>query len=256
MALKTQLGKQLYEKCRLEAKLQILQQQKDVIDSQLPHAQYAKREADVARLEYESSGLRAFFDKLSGKWEEKRESLARNAADADTILRNLQRQLEVVAYELAQVKPEWEAVADLGDPVEQAQNLPPEEREIIVHKVAAISVEKLLPLLQKAEKTLEEAQEWARPNNRIDVAPGYTKGILLAKAGNYAKDSAKCLHRIEACGILLEIHPYFENPTGYINGVAAQYAELDRINRALGAIRKTETQARELLLQLTEEEEQ
>lgn len=254
MALKTELGKQLYRKCRLEARLQNLEQQKELVDCQLPYAVFAKREADFALMDYESGSLRAFLDKLSGKWEDKREALARNLASAETTLRNLQRQREVVQQDLAEVKSEWEAVAGLGDTVEQAKNLEAEEQEIILQRVAAGSVDRLLPLLEKAEKALEEAQEWARPNNRIDVAPGYTKGNLLAKAGGYAKDCEKCLRRIEECGILLEIHPYFENPAGYINGVAAQYAELDRINRALGAIRKTERQAKELLLQLTEEE--
>jgi len=254
MAVTTELGVKLYRKCQLELNKQEWENRKQLVESQLPAAKAAKREADVALREYEWGGLRPFLDKLSGKWEDKRETLTREAAAADTQLRNLQRELETAEGKLAQLDAEWEALANLGDPVERAKELDSAEQEVIVQKAAAVCVSRLLPLLETAGKALEEAQEWARPNNRIDTAPGYTKGILLAQAETCARECAVSLRRICECGILLDIHPYFENPSGYIHGVASQFGELDRINRALTAIRSTQAQAKELHLQLTDED--
>jgi len=254
MALTTELGKQLYRKCQLEQQMQELENRKQFLEQKLPEAKFARREADVALKEYEWGGMRAFLDKLSGKWEDKRETLARNAAAADTVLANLQRDLDMAGEALAQITREWEALAPLGDPVEAVKELDRGEQELILQKAAAIAVSRLIPLLESAEKALEEAQEWARPNNRIDTAPGYTKGKLLAQAEGCARECVRSLQRLCQCGINLEIPAYFENPSGFIHGAASQFAELDRINRALAAIRRTQTQVKELCLQLADEE--
>lgn len=252
--LKSELGKQLYRKCQLDGRRQELELRKQSIEEQLPEAKAAKREADVALHEYRYGSLGVFFHKLSGKYEEKLENLTRKAAAADSALAALKRDLEIQKTALEEVRAQIEELGGNSDVIAQAEKLEQEERELILHKAAWITASRLSQLLEKAETALEEAQEWARPNNRIDVAPGYTKGQLLAQAEGCARECAECLRYISRCGILLEIHPYFLNPTGYIHGVAAQYAELDRINRALGGIRQTKRQTEELLLQLAEEE--
>ena len=254
MAITTQLGKQLYQKCQLDRRKQELELEKLALEEQLPQAKAARREADNALFAYTSGGFRPFLDKLSGKWEDTREDLTRKAAHAQGALQSLQRELEAAEGALKEVDAQLHELGEIPDVVELAQDLEKQEREAVLCKAAWVSAEKLIPLLEMAAAALEEAQEWARPNNRIDTFPGYTKGILLAKAEGYARQCHDCLQQIARCGILLEIHPYFSNPSGYIHGVAAQYAELDRINRALSGIRQTSLQAKELLLQLTDEE--
>ena len=63
------------------------------------------------------------------------------------------------------------------------------------------------------------------------------------------------LERIAQCGILVDVHPYFMSPAGYIGGVT-MYNRLDRMNNALAAIRETRDQAHRLLAQLSEPEEE
>lgn len=250
--LKTEQGKRLYRKCRLAREQQDLELQKQSLKDRLPEAKAAKREADVSLHEYQCGGFRAFLDKLSGKQEEKLDMLTRSAAAASSALDSLQRELERVESSLKKVSEEMDALGEPADVVEQALSLENEEREVILHMAASTAAAKLIPMLETAASALEEAQEWARPNNRIDVAPGYTKGMLLSRAESCARECHESLQRIARCGILLDIHPYFYNPSGYIHGVAAQYAELDRINSALAAIRQTLKQAEELILQLEE----
>lgn len=252
--LKTELGKQLYRKCQLEGRKQELEVRKQKLEEQLPEAKAAKREADVALHEYRFGGLGVFFDKLSGKYVEKLETLTRRASAADSALGTLLRSLEAEEAALTEVNGEMDALGNALDIAAQAEALEQEERELILRKTASVMAERLNYLLQKAEAALEEGREWARPNNRIDVAPGYTKGQLLSQAEGCARECGECLGYISRCGILLEIHPYFQNPSGYIHGVAAQYAELDRINRALDGIRQTKRQTEELLLELAEED--
>lgn len=252
--LKSELGKQLYRKCQLDLRKQELERSKQTVTDQLPQAKADKREADFALHAYECGGFRVFLDKLSGIQEEKQEALVRKAAASDSVLRSLQRELERIDSALEEVRMEYGDLDRNLDVIELAQTLESEEREVLLWKAAGVAASRMLPLLQSAKTSLEEAQEWARPHNRIDVAPGYTKGKLLAEAEACARQCNECLCYIAQCGILLEIHPYFHNPSGYIHGVAAEYAELDRINRALDGIRQTIKQTEELMLQLSEEE--
>lgn len=254
MIMKSELGKLLYQKCQLDFRKQEWQLRKQELQDRLPEAKYVKREADVALTEYECGGLGVWLDKLCGKWEEKRETLTRNAAAAGDCLQNLQRELDLTVAALEEIMAQERKLGFSGNVAEAARQLMPEEQELVLRNAARVCVAGLLPLLNKAQNALEEALEWARPNNRIDAAPGYTKGILLAKAEKCARECADKLKEIVSCGIVIEIHAYFNNPSGYIHGVASQFAELDRINTALGAIRQTEKQISQLQLQLTEEE--
>jgi len=248
----TQLVKELCIRYHLETQLFALEQQLRQLKEELPRQKFRQREAKVALLEYESGGLRGFLDKLSGKWEEKREILQREVRAAEAELSALTRSLEAATAKQESLCARLAPLRELGDMILCAAGLEREEKTYVLQLEAKLCTQKLIPALESNRKALEEAQEWARPNNRIDTAPGYTEGKLLAEAGQQAREAAQLLVRIAECGILLEIHPYFENPAGYISGVT-RYAQLDRINRALAAIRQTERQARELLLQLPED---
>lgn len=251
----TQLERDLRRRYELESELLYLQQRKQQLDETLPQGKYALRQAEVAVTEYEAFGLKSFFHKLSGKWEDHHEALLRQLSAAKTELSRLKQEQADVDRRMEAVLEEKKPLDDLGDPLAAAQALDADARERITLLEAKLCTKKLIPALEGARSALEIAQEWARPQSRVDVAPGYTKNLYFSLADDCARTCYAQLERIASCGILLDIHPYFTNPTGYIVGVAAQYAQLDRINSALSAIRETQKQARELLVQLPEEEE-
>ena len=243
MNLKTESAKQLYRYWELELERDTWQRSVDMAKEQLAQAKYRKREADVALLEYEGS-LKAFFDKCSGKFEDKREALAQEASSASAELQNVRQQLDRGQENLDKAEHARQMLPQLEDSGARLDELDPEERKCVLKKETEVYVNRIVPLLQSARESLEEAQQWARPNNRIDTAPGYTEGILLSNAEKTAKDCAVILNKLCSCGMKLEIHPFFDNPSGYINGSARQYGKLDRINGALDAIAWTQRQVK------------
>ena len=252
MTQRTEAAERLYRWWELTLEQDNCQRDLDHIKEQLPQAKHQKRETEAALLEYDGS-LKAFFDKCSGKFEEKRERLARNVSSAAAELQSTLLHLERAEGKLEKVRL---ARQDLGQPEDYPaclDDLAPEERNWVLRKETEVYVNRILPLLHTARESLEQAQEWARPQNRIDVAPGYTEGILLSRAEKSAEDCRECLLDLQRCEIQVEIHPYFENPSGYINGVASQYGKLDRINSALGAIARTEKTIKERSLSWKEE---
>ena len=255
MAQQTELGQKLLESCRIAACRQQWQKKKQELETQLPQAKAHKREADVALTEYECGGLRTWLDKRSGKFEEKMADLSRKASAANVELLNLNQEQARTQSALDELDAQEQALNLPGDIPDLAQQLPPEERDLVLGTYARLIATELLSTLCRAKTALEEAQQWARPNNRIDTAPGYTKGKLLAQAEGCAKTCCQKIDEMAKYGVTLEVHPYFQNPTGFIHAVATPYAELDRINTAIGGIRQTEKQIQQLLLQLPEEEQ-
>lgn len=255
MMQKSELARRLLRKCEIALQRQTLMQQKQELDARLPQAKYVKREADTALLSYESGGVTAWLDKLSGKWQDKCDTLRRSAAAAESDLRNLRMELERTDNALAELASQEQMLDIRMDIKEAAKELPAHEREAVLQAAARICALRILAELKGAAEALDKALEWARPNNLIDVAPGYTKEIKLSEAEARARECSACMRELEGYGITMKLHPYFQNPSGYIHGVAAQFAELDRINGALKGIHETEKQVQELMLQLTEEEE-
>ena len=249
MTQRSQEFEKLRGQCELLRQHKLLLRRKAELEEQLPQARFSAREADAALTEYECGGFRPWLDKLSGKWEEKQEELRRSASSA-------RRTLESLTEDLARIGDALKAsqVSSHEEIYHGAMNLAPQERELVCHALASVLAGELADALKQAQEALMEAQQWARPNNRIDTAPGYTKGILLAKAEGCAASCREGLEKLNSWGIRLTVHPYFQNPSGYIHGVASPYGELDRINSAMAAIRQTENQIQELFLQLSEVE--
>ena len=250
----TELAEKLYQRFTLESRLYQLGLQLQELEEEIPRRKYRVRLAGVALTEYEGMGLRSFLDKLSGKFGEKQENLQR-------ALRSAQAELEAGTVEQNRLKQQQagllqqlEPLRELGDVLSCAASLPEAEKTQVLQLEARLCTQRLAHALEETYKALEIAQEWVRPNNRVDTAPGHTKGILMSAADRWARDCMEEMSRIAQCGILLDIHPYFTNPTGYISGVT-QFNQLDRLNRALSAVSQAQGQAQELLLQLPQWEE-
>lgn len=241
---------ELQRRIELETELLDLESRQKQIKKHIPELKSEKQAADSACLEYENSSLRRFFDKLSGKQEEKRENFSRAASSAAAALDGAQRELAATEEKLAAVQKEMSGMRDWNMLMEEVD---PGKREHFLRVEASLCAEAALNILRENKKALEEAMRWARPDTSVDpVGAGYRKNRCLSEASELANQCHARLKRIARCSILLEEHPYFTNPSGYITGVAARYEELDRMNSALTAIRETEKQLRELILQLTE----
>ena len=250
MQLPSEQAVQLHENCRKLMTQRSLLEQKRELEVKLSEAKYQKREAEVALTEYECGGFGVWLDKLRGTSEEKHENLRRAASAAQSKLQELQMQAKRLDADLSQL----EGTDSWGKIRQAADTLIPQEREAIFGKLAVICAQSLLSQLQETDTALQEAQEWARPNNRIDVAPGYTAGQRLAEAEDCARQCHARMQEMAMCGITLEVHPYFQNPTGFIHSVASPFGELDRINSALGAVNRTAKEIQQLLSQLSQEE--
>ena len=235
----------LQKQYELEASLTAAREQLEERKETLPQLKARKREADVAALEA-SGGLKQLLRRLSGKENETYllEQEARKAqAELDTALRE-KNSLEdsIAAMEAEQ--------AALGEKEALFDALTREEQDHFLRLEASLLAEDALHLLRKCRKELEQAQYFAR-NPMMQVGGGYQENTHKANAGALADKCREKLDGICACGFDFPIHPYLQNPMGYIV-TARRYGDQDQMNKAQKGIRQTEIALKELLLQLTE----
>lgn len=254
MAQAQELREFLRQRFRLEQKLLDTEQRLEQLRQALPEGKAAKRETAAALLEYESGGLKMLLDKLSGKWQEKQEALSRAAREAANALERTQWELTGAERQAEALRRELEA---LGSPEERYGAVLaeyPHLREQLQRQKAYLLAKRLIPLLEENDRALKTAQQLARGNVLGELSmEEHNKDIWFARADGLAKECGILLHGIADCGMLPEVHPYFENPAGYIMSVT-QNSRLDRIHHALDALWEAKHQIRELILQLTEEE--
>lgn len=235
----------LQRKYELEASLTAAREQLEEWKGQLPQLKARKREADVAVVENAGS-LKQFFRRLSGKEDETYplEQEARKAqAELDTALQE-KKSLEasIAAMEAEQ--------AELGAKEALFGALPREEKDHFLRLEASLLAEQALHFLRKCRKELEQAQYYAR-NPMMQIDGAYQENTYKANAGALADKCREKLTAICACGFDFPIHPYIQNPMGYII-TARRYGDQDQMNQAQAGIRQTEIALKELLLQLTE----
>lgn len=239
-----------YEKLRkkyeLEASLAELAFRREELREQIPELKFQKREAEEKSLAAGGS-LRRFLNRLSGKGEEEQEAADRAVRGAAAALQMAERDLRIVEDKLAAIREEQENLGEKSTLLEEVTQL---EREQFCRLEASLSAEAALHLLRKTRKELALAQDYAR-NPMMAVGDGYRENIHKANAGALADKCREKLEAIQANGIDFEIHPYLQNPMGYIVS-AMRYGDQDRMNSAQKGIRDTEKALKELLLQLSE----
>lgn len=231
----------------LEASLTAARERLEEYKEQLPQLKAQQREANAAAVEY-SGSLKRFFRRVSGKEEDNRQYLleqeARKAQAAlDAALRE-QKNLEsaIAAMEAQQ--------AALGEKDTLMAQLTESEKAHFQRTEASLRAEEALHHLRKCRKELEQAQYYAR-NPMMQMESQRQEDICKAKAGAQADNCRETLEAIAANGFPLEIHPYLQNPMGYIV-TARRYGDQDQMNKAQEGIRQTEKALKELLLQLAD----
>ncbi len=236
-------------KYRLETSKTELLRKKARLEELLPQRIYEHRQAKVIQTEYEGS-LRWRIDKFTGKRAEKEEACFRAVRQAEAAIEAVKRDLASAQEKLSLYEEELALL-----PSREALFAQYPQMEYLRQQDAIFAVNSILPLLEETEKWLLQARDWAE-NRNADFKPlgtQYDKTEALNEAASRAKEICALLEQIGECGFSLEIHSYFRSPSGFIAGAARQFGQQDRINYALGAVRKTREQIRELLLQLSDE---
>lgn len=218
------------------------------LEREVPQRVYELREAKVVQTEYES-GLRFFLDKLSGKHQEKQEALSKAVREAAAALDYSRQQLESAKCALASLEQEADSL-----PTREELYAKYPDFDYLKQQDTLYCADRVIRLLRENEKHLLEARDWAG-NRNADFKPmgtQYDKSVALQKAADCAREICCLIKRICENEFVLEIHPYFEAPDGFIAGAARQYGQLDRINFAIQAVRSTMCILQELTLQLSE----
>lgn len=236
----------LTKKYELEASLAELEFRKQELEALLPERKAQKRESDLAAAA-EYGGLQRFLDRLRGRGEESREQRLMAARTAAGALEAAQRDLAVVSQKCDEVLRQWEA---LGDKETLFYELNEEDRAYFLRMEASLWAERALHYLRKCRKELAAAQELGR-NPMMNANDGYQENVHKQQAGKLADQCRNSLEKIHNCGFVFPMHPYLENPMGYIAS-AMRHGDLDRMNSAQSGIREMETLLKELLLQLAQ----
>ena len=230
----------------LDASLDNLRQQLEDLTESIPQLKANLREAQVAAMSADS-GFQRFLNRLSGKGEEEKAALDRAVRTAAAEMERTQKEQSAMKTRLAALEEEQSA---LGSKETLMAQLDDADRAHFLRLEAGIYAESALHFLRKCQKELEQAQYYAR-NPMMYPGEQQQENFHKAAAGDMADQCRKVLETICSLGFPLEIHPYIQNPMGYIV-TARRYGDQDQMNKAQEGIRETESTLKELLLQLAE----
>ena len=252
------MGREIWEKLQrkftLEKDLLEAEQRLEALEQELPEYQQASWEGAQALREYETGGLKRLLDRMSGKWEERREFLSREARRAVQALETAQREKAALEEKSAELGRQLGELGDLENEFSRELEEHPQYREQLRRQKAYLLARRLLPRLEETDRAMKTAQKLARGDLLEDLPwEERSRDLWLGRAEPAAGECRELLEKLADCDILLEIHPYFENPAWYIRGVTKN-TQLDRLNHALDALWDAKHQIKELLLQLSEEE--
>lgn len=199
-------------------------------------AKFNLRQATIAQVEY--GGIRAFLDKLSGKYADKAEDFSREARKAEAELSVLEGQLEAQRRILSTLQ-------------EQRTSLPPlpqlqteETKDLWAPLERRYCAECLLPLLDKAEGALTEYRQMLRGEIPM-LSIGEQQSISAAPI-KLAQECQPLLQRLEKAALDLPSTDFFRNPAGFL-AAAARHNQLERAADADAQLRKLKAQLTRLL---------
>ena len=206
------------------------------LEEDIPQFLYDLRCSKAAYEEYISNAFPAVFYKLTGKYEEKKEELLHVYKRAQETYASGKLQMDSCRSHIESLESESKA---LPSREEFASMLP--NSEYLKNWDTYYCITCTLSLLERNREFLICARDWAE-NRNADFKPNgthYEKSLALNEAAECATQICAFLEQIVGNGFSLEIHPYFQNPGGFIAAVARQYGQQDRINYAVSAVKST-----------------
>lgn len=190
-------------------------------------AKYDLRQATIAQVEY--SGIRAFLDKLSGKYADKAEVFSREVRKEEAELSILERQLEAETRNLSALKEERAALPSL-------EQLRTEENAALWARLESrYCAGVLLPLLDETAEALAEYRRMLRGEIPL-LSIGQQQAIGTAPIA-LAEECQPLLQRLEQAGADLPPADFFRSPAAFLSA-AARHNQLERAAAAAGQTAK------------------
>lgn len=189
------------------------------------------RQANISRVEY--GGIRALMDKLSGKYADKAEALARKVRKAEGNLQALLRQQEAEKQKLSSLQeqrvalPAWEQLRTA------------ENEALWAELERRYCAEALRPLLEQVQECLTEYRQMLRgeyPILSIEAQADIATAPIAA-----AEECRKLLDRLTAVQALPEAG-FFRSPAAFLSAAARH----NQLERAAEAAAQTEVLLRRL----------
>ena len=184
-------------------------------------AKYALRQANIAQVEY--SGIRAFLDKLSGKFADKEESLIRNVRKAEAERSLLEQQLEAESRKLSELLAQRAGLP----PLEQLRAS--ENRELWAPLEIQYCTEAIAPLLDRLEEALTQYRQMLR--GEIPMLSVSQQQVISSAPISAAQACQPLLQRLEAAGADLPNTDFFRSPAGFL-AAAARHNQLNQAAEA------------------------
>lgn len=237
---------QIKSRYQQEINLLRLERQSAENDAALRQAKFHLRQAKVAEAEYRGS-FRSFRDRLTGKQEASETALRHAVQNAEATLTTAQQQKALLDTRLTEAKeqlstlPDWESLRDGSQEWLRLE--------------AMYCIEVLTPLLEMAHDLLMERRNQFNGTNAGQIKTHQDLAEIYSApeaAGEACKPYLLRLKAaLEALGISLELHSWFESPTAFLSA-ATQFTRMDRINTAISQTEALQKRLPELQKELSE----
>lgn len=219
----------------LEIEALELEQAASRADQRCRQAQYDRREALEAQLNYEGFSLSAIRDRLRGRYEQQLEQHRRAVRDAEAALLHARQELERVRNkqnnndQQRRRFPAWEAVRDwIGEDTAGLREYDALDLQLCCAR--------LKPLLEKTREALIQSQQVFRGDTMGQIMTAEGMQLALAAPNGPAKECEKMLKRMKQTADRLEmpfeIPAYFQNPAAYLAS-ATKFTRYDRYAEAI-----------------------
>lgn len=190
-------------------------QKESALKDSVKQAKFNLRQASIAQVEY--GGIRAFADRLSGKYADKLETLSREVRKAEAELQSLQRQLEAETQTLSALKEQRTALP----PLEELRT--EETKDLWAPLERRYCAEALLPLLTPVEEALTEYRQMLR--GEYPILSLSQQAAIGAAPIAAAEKCRSLLDRLEAVQELPEAG-FFRSPAAFL-AAAARHNQLE-----------------------------
>lgn len=234
----------------IELKLFDLHNELNSLEEKFPVALYELRYTKAAYEEYIAGTFPSFFDKLAGKYDDKKDKLYHAFCLAQASHDACKGQLDMCRTNIASIESDSVILPSR----ETLFSIYP-NNDYLKYCDAHYCIKCALALLEQNHVYLSSARDWTE-NKYADFKPlgtQYEKSQALKLGSECATQICILLKQIVSNGFHLEIHPYFQNPSGFIAAVARQYGQQDRINYAINAVRTTTTTLKQLMNSLVDD---
>ena len=190
-------------------------QKESALKDSVKQAKFNLRQASIAQVEY--GGIRAFADRLSGKYADKLETLSREVRKAEAELQSLQRQLEAETQTLSALKEQRTALP----PLEELRT--EETKDLWAPLERRYCAEALLPLLTPVEEALTEYRQMLR--GEYPILSLSQQAAIGAAPIAAAEKCRSLLDRLESVQELPEAG-FFRSPAAFL-AAAARHNQLE-----------------------------